>query len=99
MDTNRIIDIDDFARHYKKLFNIGADRRYSKRELSRLKAFIIACKGMGFSINRTARAINKHHSTLFHHLKNINEIDIFLAHMLILTYFGTLESKQNEQNG
>lgn len=100
MEGKKKIDIDDFVIHYKKLFNIGADRRYSKRELSRLKAFTLACKMFGYSVNRTAQAINKHHTTLLHHLKHINSIDVFLADMLVTSYIGHLEwRKQNEQHG
>ena len=100
MEGKNKIDIDDFVIHYKKFFNIGADRRYSKRELSRLKAFTLACKMFGYSVNRTAQAINKHHTTLLHHLKHINSRDVLLADMLASSYIGHLEwRKQNEQHG
>lgn len=81
------IDLDDFVSFYKRKYNIGADRRYSNRDLWKLKAYCYAAvKILGFSINRTAKAINRHHTTIMHHLKSINDQNSGDAWELIREY-------------
>ena len=81
------IDLDDFVKFYKRKYNIWADRRYTKADLWKLKAYSYAAiKILGFSISKAAKAINRHHTTIMHHLKNINKQNSGDAWELIRDY-------------
>lgn len=81
------IDINDFVKFYKMKYNRWTDRRYSKDETWKFKAYCYAAiKIFGFSINRAAKAINRHHTTLMYHLKSINDQNSGDAWELIRDY-------------
>lgn len=81
------IDLEDFTYFYKREYNIGADRRYSNRELWKLKAYAYCVtKYLGYSINQAAKAIQKHHTTLLYHLKRMDAPDFIHADDMLLKY-------------
>lgn len=81
------IELDDFVDFYKREYNIGADRRYSNRELWKLKAYAYCVtKYLGYSINQAAKAIHKHHTTLLYHLKRMDAPDFIHADDMLLKY-------------
>lgn len=72
--------LEEFVKFYRVNYFTGADRRYSKQELWKLKAFTIcAVRKYGFSVSKVAKAIHKHHSTLLYHLKHIDYYDERMA--------------------
>lgn len=81
------INLEDFTYFYKREYNIGADRRYSNRELWKLKAYTYCVtKYLGYSINQAAKAIHKHHTTLLYHLKRMDAPDFIHADDMLLKY-------------
>lgn len=81
------INLEDFTYFYKREYNIGADRRYSNRELWKLKAYAYCVtKYLGYSINQAAKAIHKHHTTLLYHLKRMDAPDFIHADDMLLKY-------------
>lgn len=81
------INLEEFTYFYKREYNIGADRRYSNRELWKLKAYAYCVtKYLGYSINQAAKAIHKHHTTLLYHLKRMDAPDFIHADDMLLKY-------------
>lgn len=94
------IDIDDFCRFYKEHYHIGADRRYSNRDLWKIKAYCYAAtKVFGISTNRASQAIHKDHTTLMHHMKNITEDDKINGRLLAQAYLYVTVYSKEEGNG
>ena len=90
------IDINDFVYEYKKIFNLGADRRYSRRELWKLRAYCYCAVYLfGFSINRTAKAIHKHHTTIMYHLRQMTRQDKINAEILKHKYMEIINDNKN----
>lgn len=81
------IELDDFVDFYKREYNIGADRRYSNRELWKLKAYAYCVTHyLGYSVSKAAKALHKHHTTLLHHLKRMDAPDYIHADDMLLKY-------------
>ena len=90
------IDIEDFCLFYKEMYHIGADRRYSKRELWKIKAYCYAViKVFGFSISKAAQAIHKDHTTLMYHMRRSNEANERDGTLLANAY-KYVKSKENK---
>ena len=81
------INLEDFTYFYKREYNIGTDRRYSNRELWKLKAYAYCVtKYLGYSINQAAKAIHKHRTTLLYHLKRMDAPDFIHADDMLVKY-------------
>ena len=81
------IELEDFVAFYKREYNIGADRRYSNRELWKLKAYAYCVtQYLGYSISKAAKALHKHHTTLLYHLKRMDAPDYIHADDMLLKY-------------
>lgn len=81
------IELEDFVDFYKREYNIGADRRYSNRDLWKLKAYAYCVtQYLGYSVSKAAKALHKHHTTLLHHLKRMDTPDYLNAEKMKFRY-------------
>lgn len=84
MENDELEKFYNFFRDYHKLH---CDRVFGKRSSWKLRTFCYAAtKFLKYSQNAVARAVNRDHTTIMHHLRNITDKDIEQAKELYKQY-------------
>lgn len=80
-------ELEEMIEFYKATYNIGADRRYSNRELWKIRTFCyFANQMMGYPVLQIARALHKDHATILYHLKRMDAPDYLNAEKMKFRY-------------